>query len=269
MQHLELLQPYLLALIQGLTEFLPISSSAHLIIPSKIFGWPDQGLGFDIAVHIGSLLAVVIYFRSDLQQIIEKTFTSFVRRQFYPETHLAIQICIATLPIVAIGFLFKPLVETDLRTIQVIAWATIVFGILMGIADRYSKFRSNPSDNIPGYFGSMIVGLAQVMALIPGTSRSGITITAALFLGMTYQHATRFAFLISIPVIAGAGLLGFYDAIKIALKVDWYTLALSALISGLSAYLCIGFFIRLISWTGLLPYVYYRLTLGLVILIFL
>ena len=266
---MELIQQCLLALIQGVTEFLPISSSAHLILPSKIFGWPDQGLAFDIAAHTGSLLAVVFYFRSELQRLIDKTFTSIVRRQFYPETHLALQICIATLPIAAIGFLFKPLVETNLRTIQVIAWATIIFGILMGIADTYSKGRSNPSQNIPGYFGATVIGLAQVLALVPGTSRSGITITAALFLGMTYHHATRFAFLISIPVIAGAGLLGFYDAVKIALKVDWYSLAISVLISGLSAYFCIGFFIRLIRWTGLLPYMYYRLMLGFTILIFL
>lgn len=264
---MDLIQLLVLALIQGLTEFLPISSSAHLIIPSTFFDWPDQGLAFDIAVHIGSLLAVVIYFRSDLQLLVEDSFASIIDRKFHTQTHLAIQIIVATLPIALVGFLIKPMVESTFRTVEIIAGATIVFGVLMGVADQYSKRRAIPAKHLPGYYGATLIGLAQILALIPGTSRSGITITTAIFVGLTYQNAARFSFLISIPVITGAGLLAFYDAMQTPITVEWNGLIMGALISGLSAFICIGVFIRLINWTGLMPYVYYRLTLGFLILI--
>lgn len=255
------LQVLLLALIQGLTEFLPISSSAHLILPAQLLGWQDQGLAFDVAVHFGSLLAVVSYFRNDLMQLSRAWFASW-RGTSSDDSRLVWLIGFATIPAGLAGLLGKDLVETQLRSTQVIAWATIGFGLLLGLAD----WRGRGSRTLVQmtFTLAMVIGCAQALALVPGTSRSGITMTAALLLGFSRFDAARFSFLLSIPVIAlSAGYLGLK---LVGQDIHWQMLIAGFVLSGLSAYACIHFFLQLIERIGMLPFVLYRLLLGGILL---
>jgi undecaprenyl-diphosphatase len=255
------LQIIVLALIQGITEFLPVSSSAHLILPSQLFGWTDQGLDFDIAVHMGSLVAVIVYFRRDLSNYALSAGKLVLRRQFDQHAEELARIALATLPIVVAGFLLKGWVESELRSILVIAATTIGFGLLLAYADT----RRGERDMVT-WRDALIIGLMQVLSVIPGTSRSGITITAALLIGLSRVGAARFSFLLSIPTIAGAGLLSTMDLAGSEATPDWGVLAGAALLSGVAAYACISAFIGLLNRTGLMPYVVYRLALGSVLL---
>ena len=171
-----------LALIQGLTEFLPVSSSAHLILPSALFGWPDQGLAFDVAVHLGSLLAVLLYFRNELLGLSKGCLETVATGKLNPQTRQVLYLALATLPVLFAGFTFKSSIEAQLRGPLVIAISTIVFGGLLLLADRHSEVK--PQATAISWRVALIIGLAQVIALIPGTSRSGITMTAALFCGL-------------------------------------------------------------------------------------
>lgn len=255
------LQIVVLALMQGITEFLPVSSSAHLILPAQLLGWEDQGLAFDIAVHVGSLAAVLAYFRRDLTGYAESAWTAGIRGSVDERARELVRIVLATIPIVAVGFLVKDLVEAHLRSVLVIAGATMGFALLLAFADT-----RRGTLTAPGWRDALIIGAMQTLALIPGTSRSGITITAALLLGISRTGAARFSFLLSIPTIGGAGLLATIDLIKQGEPAPWGELAAGALLSGIAAYLCIRGFIALVDRTGMLPYVAYRLVLGTVLL---
>jgi len=258
---MELIQILILALVQGLTEFLPISSSAHLILTPYLFGYQDQGLAFDVAVHLGSLLAVISYFRNDLRQMIRDFFSSLgTSGKATSNSRLAWMIIIATIPIVIFGGIFKSLVETDLRSILVIAITTILFGLLLYWADR--KGRRIRDEFSIGWKAALTVGLFQAMAIIPGTSRSGITMTAGLLLGLTRQAASRFSFLLAIPTILMSGGLVTLDLIRADTPVMWDELLLGGALSFASAYLCIHLFLKLIERMGMLPFVIYRLLLG-------
>lgn len=252
-------QVILLALIQGLTEFLPISSSAHLILPSQLFGWSDQGLSFDVAVNTGSLFAVVIYFRHDIVTLAKSWFSSFTGKQSQ-ESKLAWWIILATIPAVIVGFTAKDFIETHFRNTLVIAITTIVFGLLLWLADRMSK--AQLSEFQMGWKKALLIGLAQAMALIPGTSRSGATMTAALMLGLTREAAARFSFLMSIPVSFGAALLVTKDLVESPAAIDYQALGLGIVVSFIAAYLCIHYFLKFISKIGMTPFVIYRLLLG-------
>jgi undecaprenyl-diphosphatase len=251
------LQIVTLALIQGITEFLPVSSSAHLILPAQLLGWEDQGLAFDIAVHVGSLTAVMLYFRRDLMGYAVSGWQLVAHRTVDEQAQELLRIALATLPIVVTGALLMDLVETELRSVAVLGAATITFGLLLGYADTRRGTRE-----LVGWRDAAIIGAMQTLALIPGTSRSGITITAALLLGISRTGAARFSFLLSIPTIAGAGALATADLIRQGEGVPWGVLATGALLSGTAAYLCIGTFIALVERTGMMPYVIYRMLLG-------
>lgn len=255
----ELFRLVVLALLQGLTEFLPISSSAHLILPAQLLGWPDQGLAFDIAVHAGSLLAVLIYFRVDLQQMGSGSLLALQRRQWNPQARMVLLLCIATIPVGVAGVLLEDLVATTLRSVGVIAIATIGFGLLLGWADR-RRTAVNTELNIRT---AIWIGCAQMLAIIPGTSRSGITITAALLCGLDRQAAARFSFLLSIPVILGAALVLGFEQSQSSLTIAWGSLALAFMVAAVTAYLTIGWFLTLIDRIGLMPFVVYRCVLGL------
>lgn len=256
---------FFLAFIQGFTEFLPISSSAHLILPSTVLGWPDQGLAFDVAVHVGTLLAVVWYFRQDIVRVIRGTLGSLVRRELDADGRLGLQIVLATVPAGLIGILLESFIEQHLRSGLVIAVATIVFGLALGWADRRG------SEKLPmsqlGWRAALLIGLSQALALIPGTSRSGITMTTALLLGFQRQAAARFSFLLSIPLIAAAGLLKTLELLQAGSDAHWGQVGLGALLSFVSAVLCIHFFLRYLDRFGFMPYVVYRLLLGGVLLV--
>ncbi|SHE81724.1 Undecaprenyl-diphosphatase [Microbulbifer donghaiensis] len=256
---MEIFQIVILALIQGLTEFLPISSSAHLILPKEVLGWPDQGLAFDVAVHFGSLLAVVLYFRSEIWALLRDGLGGLVNGRFSDEGRLAWLIVLATIPAGLAGLFFKEFIETHLRSAAVIAATTIGFGILLWWADvRGARKQTLAQLN---WKKALMIGAAQALALIPGTSRSGITMTAGLMLGMEREAAARFSFLMSIPVIALSAMLLTFDLLSLE-TVPWRDILLGTVLSFVSAYLCIHFFLQFISRIGMAPFAIYRLLLG-------
>ncbi len=261
------LQIFLLALIQGLTEFLPISSSAHLILMPHVLGYEDQGLAFDVAVHLGSLAAVILYFRRELSTMSRDWFRSLGRPEAVtPDSRMAWMIIIATLPIVVIGGLFKTLVATDLRSAAVIAAATVLFGLFLWWYDRRGK--QSRDEYAIAWKDALVIGLFQALAIIPGTSRSGITITAGLMLGLTRKAASRFSFLLAVPTIILSGGMVTLSLIQSPDPVNWNDLLIGVLYSFCAAYLCIHFFLNAIERIGMLPFVIYRLILGVVITLF-
>lgn len=257
---MSIIEIIVLALIQGLTEFLPISSSAHLILPSQILGWQDQGLAFDVAVHVGSLAAVVIYFRQEVKTILAAMFKHVVSKEASSEANLGWLVALATIPALLFGLAFKDIIEVYARSTAVIATTTIVFGLLLWWAD--AKAKQTVSMQMLGWQKALIIGIAQAIAMIPGTSRSGITITAGLILGLSRSEAAKFSFLMSIPIILIAGS---YHTVKLATgteAVDWNAIILGTSLSFISAYACIYFFLAVIEKMGMLPFVIYRLLLG-------
>ncbi len=261
---MELFAAIILALIQGLTEFLPISSSAHLILAPRLFGWSDQGLAFDVAVHLGTLLAVVWYFRHEIVAIALAWFGSLVGRQVAAaEAHLGWMIIIATIPVVVAGVLLNDFVANELRSPLVIAAATAVFGVALWAADLRGK---NIADERRIGLGiAVLIGCAQVLALIPGTSRSGITMTAGLAAGLSRETAARFSFLISIPTIAGAAILKTAELVTSPVPVPWLAMGVGLAVAAVSAYACIRVFLSVIERIGMVPFMLYRLLLAAVL----
>ncbi|HXH02754.1 MAG TPA: undecaprenyl-diphosphate phosphatase [Candidatus Competibacteraceae bacterium] len=262
---MDLPQIVILALIQGFTEFLPISSSAHLILVPNLFGWPDQGLAFDIAAHVGTLSAVLWFFRHELAALIRAWLGSLTGRGLSIEARLAWGVIIGTVPVGLAGLLFKDQVEHLLRSPWVIAGASILFGLVLWWADVSG--RRQRDERTLRWSDVLIIGMAQAVALIPGTSRSGITMTAGLALGLTREASARFSFLLSIPVIALAGALETLDLVQQPQAVHGSELLLGALLSGLSAYLCIYALLKLLGRIGMLPFVIYRVLLGVVLVL--
>lgn len=253
-------QAVILAILQGLTEFLPISSSAHLVIPSLTLGWADQGLAFDVAVHVGTLSAVVFYYREDLVRMGSAWFGSLAGGVASDDSRLVWYLGFATVPAGLVGVLAGGFIEEHLRTLPVIASTTLLFGLLLGVADRNAARKKLATVlTLPV---ALLIGLAQAMAPVPGVSRSGVTMTAALLLGMDRQAAARFSFLLSIPIIASAGTLKAWELASGDSIVNWSMLLLGAVVSAVAAYLCIAAFLRLLDRVGLMPFVYYRVVLA-------
>jgi undecaprenyl-diphosphatase len=259
----EWLQILVLALVQGLTEFLPISSSAHLILSPYLFGFPDQGLAFDVAVHVGSLGAVTAYFWPELLRIAQAMLGQAAGRPATTEARLGWLIILATVPVVIAGLLLKGLVETEFRSPLLIAGTTIAFGLALLWADLTG--RRQRDEHSLSLRDALVIGLMQAVALVPGTSRSGITMTAGLLLGLTREAAARFSFLLSIPTILMSGGLVTLELITSETYVDWLDLFLALCLSFLAAYACIALFLKVIERIGMLPFVVYRLVLGVVI----
>ena len=248
-----------LGFVQGLTEFLPISSSAHLIFVPKLFDWADQGLALDVAAHVGTLVAVVFYFRKDLLKMIGDW-----RRSGFSFTHSDGEyiwfILAATVPVAVVGLAVHNYVDTTLRNPLVIAVATIFFGGILWWADVAGK-RTREQSALK-WRDVMIIGCAQVLALIPGTSRAGITMTAGLFLGLTRETAARFSFMLAIPTIA---LAGGYEGLSVVLSGAPILVTAILVVSGVSAVtaiLTIHYFLKFLETTRMLPYVIYRFILG-------
>lgn len=262
---MEFIQSGILALIQGATEFLPISSSAHLILLPSQLGWHDQGLAFDIAVHVGTLFASVAYFRSDIRAIVYAWFVSIQRGEVSAESRLGWAILVASIPVALAGALAYDFVQNDLRSVTVVGAATLVFALLLWYADRYR--RGQRTLNELRLTDALLIGLGQALAIIPGTSRSGITMTVALGLGFSRKEASRFAFLLAIPTIAMAGGWQLLQLVLGAGAVDWVLFGTAAALSALVAYFCIHYFLTFIEKIGMLPFVLYRLLLGVIILV--
>jgi undecaprenyl-diphosphatase len=248
-----------LALIQGLTEFLPISSSGHLILTPVLFGWPDQGLGFDIAVHLGTLGAVVVYFRRDLVAMARGVLVADS-----PDGRLGRQLLLASVPLGLAGYLSADLVATTLRTPAVIAAASAGFGILLFAADRWR--RGSLGERELGLGQVMLIGLGQVLALIPGTSRSGITMTVALWLGLSREAAGRFSFLLAIPAIGMAAVYQIVQFARAPETLDWQALVLATAVAAATALVAVALFLRLIGKIGMGVFAVYRILLAAVIL---
>ncbi len=257
-------QVVVLAVIQGFTEFLPISSSAHLILLPLLVDWPDQGLAFDVAVHVGTLLAVLVYFRRDLSRMCRDWLHSIATRRRVGDSVWVWYLMVGTLPVALCGVVLAAIGTDSLRSASVIAAATIFFALLLWWSDRRNRGARGAADI--SWRDVLIIGAAQALALIPGTSRAGVTITAGLALGLKRETAARFSFLLSIPVVALAGLLEALEAWSSQTPVAWDAMLAGTIISFACAYATIHFFLKLVERVGLFPFVVYRLVLGVVLL---
>ncbi len=259
------LQSIVLGLVQGLSEFLPISSSGHLILVPLVTGWADQGLTFDVAVHIGSLGAVLLYFRRDLFDML-KGIGDWRQGGLldHPGRHMMALIVVGTLPIVVGGLTIKAIGTEGLRNAWVVGTTSIVFGSALYFADRLgARERGIPQ---MGFRDALIIGCAQILALIPGTSRSGVTMTAARLLGLRRAEAARFSFLLSIPAILAAGLLIIIEVIGGGESLAPSTTLLGLLAAFLSAWAAIAFLMNWLRRESFTPFVIYRLLLGAALL---
>lgn len=255
----------ILAIVQGLTEFLPISSSAHLILPAQILDWPNQGPLIDLMAHLGSLGAVIIYYQRDVRRMIAGGFDliSFNKaRQSSDQAKLTSYILIATPPALLVGFLMS-LKGWDeaVRTPSIIAWAMIAFGLILWLADVFGK-KLKTIDGM-NWKAALLIGLAQVIAFIPGTSRSGITMTAARALGYTRSESARFSMLMAIPIIGVGGCFAFLKLLKDGGgNASWIDGLVVASLSLITAYFAIYVFMKLIEKISFFPFMLYRLALG-------
>jgi undecaprenyl-diphosphatase len=260
-----LLQIVVLAIIQGVTEFLPISSSGHLLLVPAVTGWRDQGLLTDVMVHMGSFLAVVVYFWKDCLTLLQGAW-DLVRGRMTPWGRLALWIVFATIPAVLFGLVLEKTGFMDaVRSMpQIIAWNAIIFGTLLYLCDRFGVNRSLMINM--RLAPALIIGVAQAIAIIPGTSRSGITMTAARALGFERSEAARFAFLLGIPAIAGAGALKIGDALESGQAIT-FEMLLTAVLTFFVALGTIAFLMQIIRRISFLPFAAYRVALGIVLLV--
>jgi undecaprenyl-diphosphatase len=257
-----------LAVVQGLSEFLPISSSGHLVLVPHFFGWPDQGLAFDVAVHVGTLFAVVAYFRRELVAMARAFVGSLAGRGLTADARLAWCVVVGTVPVAAAGLAFGNLIEQWLRKPLFVAATLSFFGLLMWLADRLG--RRERDEYSVGWDDALLIGCAQALALMPGTSRSGVTITMARTLGLSREAAARFSFLLAVPGIAIAG---GYELLQLVTGpgdgADWPAMALGTVVSAVTGYLCIAWLLKVIGRVGLAPFALYRFTVaGLIVWLF-
>jgi undecaprenyl-diphosphatase len=275
---LEWWKAVILGAVQGVTELLPISSSAHLLLVPWFFGWPNPGLTFDVALHIGTLAAVLLYFRADLWNMARATVRGLVSRQLLaePDARLGLMIVAASFPAAIIGFVFDARIEgyfhvedATAPALAVIAAALIGVGVLMAVAERVAARRRELKE--VRFRDAMIIGLAQSVALIPGVSRSGSTITTCLFLGLTRPAAARFSFLLSLPITGGAALKKVVDLFQGGglAPGERVPFAIGILTAGLVGYACVAWLLRYLQRASTMIFSVYRVLLGVVILILL
>tara|TARA_R110002096_G_scaffold214083_2_gene401742 strand:- start:5975 stop:6784 length:810 start_codon:yes stop_codon:yes gene_type:complete len=259
-----LLQIIVLAIVQGITEFLPISSSGHLILVPALTDWPDQGLLMDVGVHVGTLAAVLVYFRQDVATLIRGFWhlVTFNKDASPQNRRLMLALILSTIPVVVIGGIVSKMGWNDTwRTIEIIGWTSIVFGLLLYVFDKTCAVNKVIADM--RYGQALIIGLAQVLAIIPGTSRSGITMTAARGLGFTRTEAARFSMLMSIPTILAAGTiegLKLFESGDMALSTD---ILLGAGLSFITALIAIAGLMAWLQKSSMTPFVIYRVILGI------
>ena len=251
-----------LGVLQGLTEFLPISSSAHLRIFPELFGWGDPGAAFTAVVQIGTELAVLIYFRRDIWRIGSAWVQSLWRPERRGETDARMGwfIIVGSLPIVILGILLKDTIESDFRNLWVIGTTLVVLGLILGIADRFSP--TNKEIRHIGLFDAVLMGAAQACALIPGVSRSGATISMGRFLGFGREAATRYAFLLAIPAVVGAGLFELKEIPHGDNSYGWGPTIVATIVAFLVGYTAIAWLLRYVATKSYLPFVVYRVVLG-------
>lgn len=255
---MEPLHIVVLAVLQGVVEFLPISSSGHLILVPSLLGWPDQGLAFDIAVHLGTLTAVVAYFRREIVMLVCAAFDRNAA-QF----GLAWSIAFASVPVGVAGLALADLVDGPLRSPSVVAATTAGFGVVLWLVDRYGG--GERSEQSLGMRRALLIGVGQALAVIPGTSRSGITMTVGLAVGLSREAAARFSFLLAIPAISMAAGWETVQLVTSVEAVSWTTMFAAALISAATAFATIAVFLRIIERAGMWAFAVYRILLAAVI----
>jgi undecaprenyl-diphosphatase len=263
---LEIIQAIVYGVIQGITEFLPISSTAHLRVIPTLFGWQDIGAAYTAVIQIGTIIAVFVYFRKDIWELIKGFFGAFKSKNFLSDSYarLAIIIIIGTIPISVLGVILKKFIEGGARGLYVIAIVAIVMAILLWISEKIGK-REKGFEEITlskGFF----IGCMQAIALIPGTSRSGITITAGLFAGIQRDAAARFSFLLSIPAVTLSGFYELYQERENLIGQSKLSLIIATAVSGIVGYYCIKYFISFLKTKSNMVFVVYRIILGIVIL---
>jgi len=262
------LQAIVLGIIQGLTEFIPVSSSGHLIFVPVLFGWQDQGLTFDVVVHMGTLLAVIVYFRKRLWSLV----TAWLRpsEESRHLKKLSVYMVLSIIPAGIIGFLFGNWIEVQLRDPKVIAYGLIFWGAVLFVAEKSSARQKNHTRTDDINLKQVIaISCAQALALIPGTSRSGITMTAGLFARLDKTSAAEFSFLMSVPVIALAGVLKIMELIQTGLgSMTVSSIAFGFVASAVSGFVAIAALMNIIKKWNFKPFVVYRIVVGILILLF-
>lgn len=262
-----LFQIVILAIVQGLTEFLPISSSAHLALAPWLFGWSDQGLTFDIALHFGTLAAVLVYFFRDWVQLTAQAFglNWGADAELKKSPRMFWMLAAASLPIGVLGYAFKGLAEETLRESHILIGSMLIgVGILMAIAEKVG--RGGKEIGSVSFLDAMIIGISQALAIVPGTSRSGITITAGLFRNLNRAAAARFSFLLSTPAIAAAALKAFWDVQKAGGHIEIAPFAIGMSVSAVTGCLVIAFLLSYLRRHSLKFFIYYRLFFGIIVI---
>jgi len=272
---MSLLQAIVLGIVQGLTEFLPISSTAHLAVVPALLGWDDPGAAFSAVIQIGTLAAVVWYFRTDVVRIVGATLRGLLTAKPFAshDARLGWMIAFATVPIVVAGLLFKRHITSTLRSLYVISGSLILLALVLAVAELLAKKRSDagqPQRSLDqaNWPDAIFVGLGQTLALIPGVSRSGITLTCGLLAGMTRETAARFSFLLSLPAIFAAGVYELYKerAELLASQSNIVNLLAATLVSGVVGYLAIAFLLRYLKTHSTWVFIAYRIALGLLLI---
>ncbi|MCB0724086.1 MAG: undecaprenyl-diphosphate phosphatase [Ignavibacteriae bacterium] len=265
----EIIKAVVYGAIQGLTEFIPISSTAHLRVIPALLGWKDAGAAFSAVIQMGTLIATLIYFRTDIINLTKGFFSALKNKDFIsnPESRIFILIIIGTIPIGICGLLFKKFIEGDARGLYVISASLILLAIVLFIAEKVGT-RKKEFEEITIKDG-IIIGLAQALALIPGSSRSGVTITAGLFRGLKRDVTARYSFLLSIPAIGLSGLYELYSERTTLLNENFTVLIIATVVSGVVGYLSIAFLIRYLKTHSNMVFIIYRIVLGLIIILLL
>jgi undecaprenyl-diphosphatase len=264
---LNFMQAIVLGILQGLGEFLPISSTAHLILAPYFFGWPDPGLSFDVALHVGTLIAVVAFFWHDWLDIFKSASNSVFHTNYKLKTtnykpNVLWLLVVASVPGAIFGFLFETQAEHAFRNPLLIAFTLSVVGLILYLADKYAAHKKD-INNI-SIKDSIVIGLSQAIAIIPGVSRSGATMTAGLSLGLSREQAARFSFLLSTPIIFGAAILKVPHLFRAGITLP---ILFGIIASAISGYFAIKYMLRFIQKVGYKPFFWYRLALAIIIVI--
>ncbi|HQY19824.1 MAG TPA: undecaprenyl-diphosphate phosphatase [Ignavibacteria bacterium] len=265
----QIFKAVILGIIQGATEFIPVSSTAHLRVIPALLGWKDIGAAYSAVIQLGTLIATLIYFRKDISQITKGFLNAVKKRDFLTnsDSKIFILIVTGTIPIAVIGLLFKGFIEGDARGLYVISCALILLAIVLYIAEKVGK-RDKDMEDITLKDG-IIIGFAQALALIPGSSRSGVTITAGLFRSLKREAAARYSFLLSIPAIGLSGLYELFKERHELLNENLLSLTIATVVSGITGFLAIAFLINYLKKHSNMIFVIYRIALGILILILL
>ncbi|NQV12406.1 undecaprenyl-diphosphate phosphatase [Candidatus Uhrbacteria bacterium] len=261
------LEVIILGIVQGITEFLPISSSGHLIAIPELFGWEARGLAFDTMMHLATFIAVVYVFWSEIR----KMAIGMVTKKEKKYGQLGWMVVVATIPVVLVGLLLGDYIDATIRTVNVVAWSLIVWGVVLGFADYIGRRNKNRVDKevAVGWKRTIIIGLVQTLALIPGTSRSGVTMTAGLFAGLDRKTTARFSFLLSIPAVGGAAAYVILKAIMNGVQILTPELIVGFVAALISGVLAIRFLLKVIEKWSFMPFAVYRVLLGILLLLLL